>query len=107
MNPIAFTEVAAAARSAVLGAHATDPVLVVNGTGKTERCDSADRAGQQLDRVEHREGAAEPLGVRGDLQGAAGIARCHCLGARVEEVACLALPELGCWLGLDQVVDTG
>ena len=69
------------------------------------RRSAGDRAGQQLHRVEHRQRAAEPLGVRRDLQRAARVSGRHGLGARVEQVARLALAQLGRGLGLDQVVD--
>jgi Fe-S oxidoreductase len=67
----------------------------------------SDRARQQLHRVQHGEGLAQALGVRRDLQRAAGVPGHDGLSPRVEEVAGLALAQLGCGLRLHQVVDAG
>jgi hypothetical protein len=57
--------------------------------------------------VEDRERAAQTLGVRGDLQRASRVPGYDGLCSRVQEVARLALAQLGGGLRLHQVVDPG
>src|SRR5215210_4642184 len=66
-----------------------------------------DRLRKQLHGVQHRQAPTQTLTVSGDLERAARVRRGDHLGARVEQVARLALPELGGGLGLYQVVDAG
>src|SRR4051794_19989872 len=66
---------------------------------------SLDRLLKQLHRVYHRQAAAQPLGVGGDLDRTAGVGGGHHLGARLEQVARLAAAELGGGIWLHEVVD--
>src|SRR3954469_6560818 len=68
---------------------------------------SHDRLVEQLHRVQHGHLVAEPLGVRSDLDRAAGVRGGHDLRAGIEQVARLAAAELGSGVGLHEVVDAG
>src|SRR3954452_12086131 len=63
------------------------------------------RSVQKFHRVQHRQAVPQPLRVRGDLDRAPRVRGHHRLGAGGQQVARLALAELGGRLGLHEVVD--
>src|SRR5215216_186337 len=64
-----------------------------------------DRLPEQLHRVEYPKLPPQTLGMGGDLEYAARVGGRHRLGARVQEVASLALAKLARGAGLHEVVD--